>query len=300
MWDVDLASVENLSKYNDNIRYLLIVIDVFSRYLCVETLADKKSVTVLKAFQSIFSKGILPRTIRSDKGTEMNNRIVKRLFKSKNIYYITTQNETKANYAKRVIRTIRNMMFIYFNSKKTYRYKDVFTDLVSNYNNSPHSSLGNISPAQVTSQNKAVLWEKMYVDRTKLKTKRGKMANRPHFGFKVGSLVRLSQLPSAFTNDYQQKWTSEIFKVASRRYMQSIPVYHLKDFHGEIIEGSFYVSELQGVGKSSESLFEIDKLIKKRRYRGQTQWYVSFVGWPASFNQWINERELKPAVVDQQ
>lgn len=118
MWDVDLASVENLAKYNDKINFLLIVIDVFSRYLYVEPLLNKKATTVLKALKSIFSKGTIPRTIRSDKGGELNNRFVKQLLKSKNIYYFTTQNEMKANYAGRVTRSLRNMIFIYFNSKK--------------------------------------------------------------------------------------------------------------------------------------------------------------------------------------
>ena len=293
IWDIDLASVENLKKYNDNIRYLLIVIDVFSIFLYVEPLTDKKAVTVLNALKSIIAKGVVPRTIRSDKGGELNNRYVKQFLKSKNVYYFTTQNETKANYAERVIRTLRNMMFIYFNSKKTYRYMDILQDLVSNYNNSPHSSLGNITPAQVNAQNESRIWEKLYVDTVKP----GK-SYRQLFKFKVGSLVRTSQLPTVFEKDYQQKWTSEIFKVSSRRYRQAIPVYYLNNFHGEQIQGSFYESELQGVEKSADSLFEINKLIKQRRYRGQTQWYVSFAGWPASFNKWINEKDLKPAAVD--
>lgn len=161
--------------------------------------------------------------------------------------------------------------------------------------------MGNIAPAQVNAQNEAQLWEKLYVDTARVKTKKGKNKTyRRPFRFKVGTLVRISQLPSVFEKDYQQKWTSEIFKIASRRYRQNIPVYYLKDFHQEPIIGSFYESELQAIEKSPESLFEINKLIKKRRYRGQTQWYVSFVGWPDSFNQWINEKELKPAAIDEQ
>lgn len=54
-WDVDLADVSNLQKFNRNIRYLLIVIDVFSRYLWVEPITDKKAKTVLNALQTIFS-----------------------------------------------------------------------------------------------------------------------------------------------------------------------------------------------------------------------------------------------------
>ena len=41
LWDMDLADVNNLSKYNHGVKYLLIVIDVFSKYLWVETLPYK-------------------------------------------------------------------------------------------------------------------------------------------------------------------------------------------------------------------------------------------------------------------
>ena len=60
--------------------------------------------------------------------------------KSENIYYYNTQNQTKANYAEIVIRTLKTMMYRYFTHKQTYKYEDVLQVLVSNYNNSPLSS----------------------------------------------------------------------------------------------------------------------------------------------------------------
>ena len=45
-WGADLANVESLEKSNDGFKYWLVVIDVISQYLFVETLKDKAS-TVL-------------------------------------------------------------------------------------------------------------------------------------------------------------------------------------------------------------------------------------------------------------
>lgn len=299
MWDVDLASVENLKKDNDNVIHLLVAIDVFSRYAYVQPLLDKKAVSVMGALKTIFAKGVHPRTIRTDPGSEFRNQYVKKFLKTNNVYYFSTKNSTKANYAERFIRTLRNMMFIYFRSKKTYRYIDVLQDLVSNYNHSPHSSLGNMAPADVDATNESRLWEQLYVDTVKIGQQKPKIVrakqNKPKFKFKVGALVRISHLKTVFRKDYQQKWTSEIFKVASRRYKQNIPVYYLVDFHNEPIEGSFYSSELQRVEKDQNSLWDIDQLIRKRRHKGKTQWLVSFIGWPAKFNEWINAEDIKPA-----
>ena len=56
MWDVDLAEMQLISKYNKGIRYLLCVIDVLSKYAWVVPLKDKKGITITNAFQSILKK----------------------------------------------------------------------------------------------------------------------------------------------------------------------------------------------------------------------------------------------------
>ena len=53
IWGVDLADMQLLSKYNKGIRFLLCVIDIFSKYAWVVPLKDKKDISIVKAFQSI-------------------------------------------------------------------------------------------------------------------------------------------------------------------------------------------------------------------------------------------------------
>ena len=53
IWGVDLADMQILSKCNKGIRYLLCVIDLFSKHAWVVPLKDKKGVTIANAFQSI-------------------------------------------------------------------------------------------------------------------------------------------------------------------------------------------------------------------------------------------------------
>ena len=84
------------------------------------------------------------------------------------IHSYNTQNQMKANYTERVICTLKTMMYWYFTHIQTYKYEDVLQDLVSNYNNSPHSSLLGRTPASI-SQHEPMLWKKMYVDSLKPK-----------------------------------------------------------------------------------------------------------------------------------
>ena len=70
IWGVDLADMQLISKYNKGIRYLLCVIDLFSKYAWVVSLKDKKGVSIVKAFQSILdSSKRKPNKIWVDQGS---------------------------------------------------------------------------------------------------------------------------------------------------------------------------------------------------------------------------------------
>ena len=55
IWDVDLADMQLISKYNKGIKYLLCPIDLFSKYVFVVPMKDKNGTTIVNAFQSILS-----------------------------------------------------------------------------------------------------------------------------------------------------------------------------------------------------------------------------------------------------
>ena len=51
IWEVDLADMESLSKYNKGNKYLLCAIDLFSKYDCVILIKDKKGISIVNAFK---------------------------------------------------------------------------------------------------------------------------------------------------------------------------------------------------------------------------------------------------------
>ena len=70
IWGVDLADMQLLSKYNKGIRFLLCVIDIFSKYAWVVPLKDKKGISIVKAFQIILKQSNRkPNKIWVDKGS---------------------------------------------------------------------------------------------------------------------------------------------------------------------------------------------------------------------------------------
>ena len=71
IWGVDLADMQLLSKYNKGIRFLLCVIDTFSKYAWVVPLKDKKGISIVKAFQIILKQSDRkPNKIWVDKWSE--------------------------------------------------------------------------------------------------------------------------------------------------------------------------------------------------------------------------------------
>ena len=78
IWAADLADMQLISKFNKGFRFLLCVIDIYSKYYRVVPLKDKKVVSIVNAFQSILKKSNRkPNKIWVDKGSEFYNRSMK-------------------------------------------------------------------------------------------------------------------------------------------------------------------------------------------------------------------------------
>ena len=56
IWGVDLADMQLISKYNKRIRYLLCVIDLFSRYAWLIPLKNKKGESIVEGFKKILDE----------------------------------------------------------------------------------------------------------------------------------------------------------------------------------------------------------------------------------------------------
>lgn len=149
---------------------------------------------------------------------------------------------------------MKSRIYRYFTKNRTKRYVDVLQDLVESYNETPHTSLNNTAPQNVTKANEADIWAYLYLK--PVKTKSVKLVP---FHLKVNDMVRVSHENTTFKRPYNEQFSKEIFKVAQRFRMQSIPMYKIKDFSNELFKGNFYGSELQKVNKNEDSLWIIDK-----------------------------------------
>ena len=78
IWGADLADMQLISKFNKGFRFLLCVIDIFSKYAWVVPLKDKKDASIVNAFQKILDKsGRKPNKIWVDKGSDFTIVLLK-------------------------------------------------------------------------------------------------------------------------------------------------------------------------------------------------------------------------------
>jgi hypothetical protein len=181
-WQMDLADMQSMQKFNDGYRYLLVCIDVFSKYAWVVPLKNKAGPALVEAFKIILASGRKPEKIMTDQGREVLHRHFRALMKEEDIELYNTYNETKASIVERLIRTLKTKMWRYFTAKKTMRYIDMLPNLVYSYNHSIHRSI-KVKPVDVRTENEKQVWHTLYDDHCAKKT--------PKYKFNVGDQVRI-------------------------------------------------------------------------------------------------------------
>ena len=230
IWQVDLADMQSLSKKYKGIKYLLCVIDLYSKYAFVIPLKDKKGISILNAFDKIIKQyNRKPNKIWVDQGGQFYNNIFKKWLSDNDKIMYSTYNEGKPVVAERFIRTLKSKLYKHMTAIGKNVYYDVSDDVVNKYNNTKHSTI-KMKPIDVRDNNN----KRVYIDEHNEKRSR----------FKVGDRVRISKFKNIFAKGYTPNWSSDIFIVD--KINDTVPyTYNLKDLNDEEIIGSFYDQELQ-------------------------------------------------------
>ena len=245
IWGLDLADMQLLSKFNKGIRFLLYVIDLFSKYAFVVPLKDKKRVSIVNAFQSILDKsGRKPNKIWVDQGSEFYNHNFKKWLSNNDISMYSTYNEGKSVVAERFIRTLKNKLYKHMTTVSKNVYYDVLDDIVKKYNNTQHNTI-KMKPINVKYNT--------YINTNK-------KINYKDPKFKVGDCVRIPKYKNVFAKGYVPNWSEEVF-VVNKIKNTVLWTYEINDLNDEKIIVSFYEKELQ---KTDQEEFRIEKVIKRK------------------------------------
>ena len=277
IWSADIADLSTWSRSNKGYRYILSVIDVFSKYVWVIPLKTKAASEVVRAFKSITNR-YKPKMLWTDQGGEFYNSRMSKWMKDNNIMIYSTYGDSKASVIERFHRTLKNKIWQRFTKNNNRKWINILDDLINEYNNTTHTTTG-YSPIEARDRSKTIeIYGRAYMNDYR---------SIPKAKFKVGDRVRISRLKNIFEKE-AFNWSYEVFEVVE--VLNTDPrTYKIKDELGEVLEGSFYEQELQ---KTKIDFFLIEKILKTKGKGKNKQYYVKYVGHNDKFNMWLNANQI--------
>lgn len=275
LWQADLVEMIPYAGSNKGYKYLLTVIDCFSKYAWVVPIKNKTASVVCHGFEKILSER-KPKNLQTDNGKEFYNKVFQNLMKTMDINHYSTFSNLKASIIERFNRTLKSAMWKQFSLQGNYNWLSILQILVDKYNKRKHSTI-KMAPASVHGiKIETHLLQDVYSK---------KISSKNAVKFRVGDYVRISKYKAQFAKGYQPSWSTEIFTVAEVR--KTVPVtYHLKDDRGEVIAGGFYQEELQLV--KHPDCYLVERVVKRKGNKALVKW----LGFDSSHNSWVGIKHL--------
>ena len=279
VWGADLVDMQKMAKKNSGYQYILMIIDVFSKYGWAAPLKYKRGSEVANALRKIFKKNKCKK-LWVDSGTEFYNKDVYKLLKENNIEIYSTNNDEKCSVIERWNRTIKTQLWRYFSANGTQKYIDILQPLIDKYNSTKHRSIGMTPTDARKPSNHQQVFKTLYFKKVQARLIKPKYA--------VGDKVQITKKKNIFEKGFTINWTDKIYTIT--QVLKTLPpTYKIKDDKEEI-EGTFYQQELQ---KTNENTFRIEKVLRRTRKTDGTRLArVKWVGYNSTYNSWIPESEI--------
>lgn len=274
LFQADLVEMIPYSKENKGYKYILVVINCFSKFVWALPLKNKTGVEVSRMMEKILKKQT-PKNLQTDAGLEFFNKDFKKLMQKYNINHYNVFSELKAAIVERVNRTLKGMMWKEFSYQGNYKWLSLLPKIVEIYNGKKHRTIG-MKPKDVSKKDEKHLLETVYNHIKRVGSNRK---------FKIGDYVRISKLRGIFDKKFKPNWSYEIFRVKKVQLTNPI-TYLLSDDHDKDILGGFYAQQLQKV-KYPEA-FLVEKVIKRKG----DKIFVKWMGFDNKHNSWIKKDKV--------
>ena len=219
IWSLDILDLKDYGPENNrNYRYVLVIIDNFSKYDWTISLKNKNAQTIKDSFENILinSKGS-PNLIETDRGKEFYNNIFQDFLNKNNIKLYSRNTSLGAVFAERFNRTIRDLLKKVVFEKSDGNWIDVLPTITKQYNNRIHSST-KLSPKDASlKKNEGFVYKNLLDKRNKIKPK-----------FQINDLVRIADLKKTFSKGATTNWSYKLYKI-TEIINDSIPSYKINN-----------------------------------------------------------------------
>ena len=287
----DLIDFRSISQYNDGYKYILVAIDGLSRYTYTKKLKAKTGLAIRDALTNIFAECFeLPKVLNSDLGKEFTASTVQKMLKSKNIHFFTSHGDTKASNVERVIKTLKEILYRYFDKTLQRRWIDTLPKITQTYNQNYHRVI-KMTPKEAQELPNALKLS------AQSHLKMINVQKEPAY-LKKGDIVRLNMNLGPLAKKYEQSWSRALYRVASDAHYNnggSRPMYEVSELNGKCFQGRFLPEEILKVDKKT-FLDEYDFPIEKVVEQGKKQSKVKWLGYSNDHNSWVQNSAIKQVV----
>jgi hypothetical protein len=206
-----------------NYKYILVVVDVRSRYAMARALTNRTMPTLMKNIEEIFNAMGKPNNIQCD--NEFNKSSFNHYCKTNNIntWFSLPDEKNKNAIVERLNGTIANLLQKWRQATGNHDWYNVLSDIMENYNNNVHSTI-KAKPIDV--------WEGRADNNQKIKVVK--------YAFKVGDRVRVASTKGIFAKGDRITYSKDIYTIRmidGNRYYLDNYVDWVKPYQLQLVKG---------------------------------------------------------------
>ena len=204
IWSLDILDLKDYGPENNRgYRYVLVVIDNFSKFGWTTPLKNKNAQTIKDSFENILiNSKRKPNLIETDRGKEFYNNIFQDFLNKNDIKLYSRNTSLGAVFAERFNRTIRDLLKKIVFEQCDAKWIDVLQTITKQYNNRIHSST-KLTPIQASlKKNESFVYKNLLDKRKKIKPK-----------FQINDLVRTADLKKTFSKSDTTNWSYKLYKI---------------------------------------------------------------------------------------
>ena len=204
VWSLDILDLKDYGPENNrNYRYVLVIVDNFSKYGWTIALKNKKAQTIKDSVENILiNSKRSPNLLEADRDRGFYNNIFQDFLNENNIKLYSRNSSFGAVFAERFNRTIRDLLKKIVFEQGDAKWVDILPTITKQYNNRIQS-LTKLTPIQASLKKNESLAYKSLLDKRKKVTPK----------FQINKLVRVGDLKKTFSKGDTTNWSYKLYKI---------------------------------------------------------------------------------------
>lgn len=271
-------------------RFILGVIDGFSRKIKAKALTNIKAKTVVPALLELIKELGGTRYLNTDAGSEYTNALLREELKKAKIEHYISTGRSKASIMERSWRTLKSRLAKASESKGTKGWDKLLPEVVEAYNSKKHRALMGATPNRIASdpEQAADLWFKTREEQLKQQVKDIPYQYEINDGVRIKLATR-----SAFQKESSVRNSPRVYFIAARRKLHGIPLYKLKTHTNDSLTSSYAHDQLQKVTVSDKSRYRIEKILSYKNIEGISHAKIRWQDYGPDFDTYLPRSEVE-------